>query len=225
MSDIKTAIKDYFKQPNFKSRLLIMLLGVFLLGFCLSFLLRVNFGTDPCSFMNLTISRRLGILFGTVQVLLNAFLLIFVLIWGRSYIGLGSLANMCLTGYIADFFGWIWDNVLPAHLFTDITSRIIIFALAFCLFVLGGALYTNADMGVAPYDAIPLMIKRDILKKAPFFLIRMSYDFLVLLIGILLGGSAYLPVLGAVLMVLLLGPVIQVVGGFLRKHNVGGTNV
>ena len=225
MSDIKTAIKDYFKQPNFKSRLLIMLLGVFLLGFCLSFLLRVNFGTDPCSFMNLTISRRLGILFGTVQVLLNAFLLIFVLIWGRSYIGLGSLANMCLTGYIADFFGWIWDNVLPANIFTDITPRIIIFAPAFCLFVLGGALYTNADMGVAPYDAIPLMIKRDILKKAPFFLIRMSYDFLVLLIGILLGGSAYLPVLGAVLMVLLLGPVIQVVGGFLRKHNVGGTNV
>ena len=215
----------YFKQPNFKNRLMIMLIGVFMLGFFLSFLIRVNFGTDPCTFMNLTISRRFGILFGTVQVLLNAFLLIFVLIWGRSYIGLGTLANMFLTGYIADFFGWIWDNTLPDHIFTDMTTRIIIFILSFFLFVLGASLYTNADMGVAPYDAIPLMIKRYVLKKAPFSIIRMCYDFLVLIIGILLGGGKELPVLGAIMMVLFLGPIIQAVGKFLKKHNVGGTNV
>ena len=44
--------------------------------------------------MNWTISEKLGILFGTWQLLLNAFLFIIVILFGRKYIGFGTVANM-----------------------------------------------------------------------------------------------------------------------------------
>ena len=208
------AVKRYFKRPDFKKRFFIMMTGVFFMGFCLSFLIRVNFGTDPCTFMNLTISRKLGILFGTWQLTLNVILMVLVLIWGRNYIGPGTIANMVLIGYIADFFGWLWDRVLPSELFTDTTPRVIIFILSFSLFVVSAAFYMNAVMGVAPYDAVPMMIKRYILKKTPFAIIRICFDYSVVLIGILFGGR---PNIGIILMALFLGPVISAVGGFLNK--------
>ncbi len=215
MDKIKQEIKDYFTQPYFMKRFLIMMVGVFFMGFWLSFLIRVNFGTDPCTFMNLTIARRLGILFGTWQLLLNIILMVIVLIWGRNYIGLGTIANMVLIGYIADFFGWVWDNNLSADLFTNTSSRVIIFIISFSLFVVSASFYMNANMGVAPYDAIPMMIKKYLAKGAPFAIIRICFDYAVVLIGILCGGT---PNIGIILMALFLGPVITAVGSFLNKN-------
>lgn len=215
MEKFKEWLRNYVSQPKFRERFIIMMVGVFLMGFCLSFLIRCNLGTDPCSFMNLTVSRKLGILFGTWQLLLNAVLLVIVLLFGRNYIGFGTIANMVLIGYIADFFGWIWDRVIPKEYFSEMPSRAIIFALSFSVFVVSAALYMNADMGVAPYDAIPLMINNYILKGVPFALIRICFDFTAVLIGVLCGG---IPNLGIILMSLFLGPVISAVGKLLNKY-------
>lgn len=215
MNSLKKWFIDYFRQPKFKERFIIMMIGVFFMGFTLSFLIRCNLGTDPCSFMNLTVSRRLGILFGTWQLILNAILMLIVLIYGRNYIGFGTIANMVLIGYIADFFGWIWDQVIPAEYFSRLPSRAIIFALAFSVFVVSASLYMNANMGVAPYDAVPLMINKYIFTQAPFARIRICFDFAVVLIGVLFGGR---PNLGIILMSLFLGPVISTIGKLLNRH-------
>ncbi|MBQ7613514.1 MAG: hypothetical protein IJU77_00525 [Butyrivibrio sp.] len=215
MDKLKKWIQDYFKQPDFMKRFVIMMVGVFFLGFWLSFLIRANYGTDPCTFMNLTVSRKLGILFGTWQLILNAVLFVLVILFGRNYIGFGTLANMVLIGYIADFFGWIWDNTIPQSFFTNTPTRILTFVVSFSFFVVSASLYMNANMGVAPYDAVPLMIKRYIFKKAPFAIIRICFDYSVVLIGVLCGGK---PNIGILLMALFLGPVIQAVGKFLNKH-------
>ncbi len=191
-----------------------MMLGVFFMGFWLSFLIRANLGTDPCSFMNLTVARRLGILFGTWQVILNAVLFVPVILFGREYIGFGTIANMLFIGYIADFFGWIWDNIIPSAFFTNTPTRILTFAVSLLMFIISASLYMNANMGVAPYDAIPLMIKKYLLKKPPFAIIRICFDFTAVLIGILCGG---IPNIGIILMSLLLGPIITAVGSFLNK--------
>ena len=215
MNNFKNAIANYFKTPNFAKRLLVMLVGVFLMGFFLSFLIEVNLGTDPCTFMNLTISRRLGILFGTWQLTLNAVLFLFVIAFGRRYIGFGTIANMVFVGYIADLFCWLWEKTIPERYFIEFPSRAVIFALALFLFIIAVSFYMNADMGVAPYDAMPMIISDKVLKKIPFAVIRMGYDFLVIIIGVLFGG---IPNIGIVLMALFLGPVIQIVGNFLNKH-------
>ncbi len=215
MDKIKKILQDYVSQPNFKKRLIVMNIGVFLMGLFLSLLIKVDLGTDPCTFMNWTISEKLGILFGTWQLLLNAFLFIIVILFGRKFIGFGTVANMVFIGYIANFFKWLWEKILPDYLFTEIPYRAVIFAFALLFFIISVSFYINANMGVAPFDAVPQIVSERVLKKVPFAIIRMCYDFLVILIGMIFGGT---PNIGIVLMALFLGPIISAVGKFLNKH-------
>ncbi|MBE5830234.1 MAG: hypothetical protein E7306_00665 [Butyrivibrio sp.] len=215
MDKIKKTFLNYISQPDFKKRLIVMNIGVFLMGLFLSLLIKVDLGTDPCTFMNWTISEKLGILFGTWQLLLNVFLFIIVILFGRKYIGFGTIANMVFVGYIANFFKWLWEKTLPDYIFTDMPYRAVVFVLALFLFIISVSFYINANMGVAPFDAIPQIVSERVLKKVPFAVIRMCYDFLVILVGIIFGGR---PNIGIVLMAFFLGPVISVVGKFLNRH-------
>lgn len=215
MNKVKKFLREYFETPDFMRRLVVMLIGVFLMGFFLSFLIKVDLGTDPCTFMNLTISRKLGILFGTWQLALNAVLFVIVILFGKKCIGFGTIANMVFIGYIADFFGWLWDKTIPERYFTEFPSRAVIFALALLLFIISVSFYINADMGVSPYDAMPQIISDRVLTKVPYYIIRIGYDFLVIVIGVMFGGT---PNIGIILMALFLGPIISVVGKFLGKH-------
>ena len=196
-------------------RLIVMNIGVFFMGFFLSFLIKVDLGTDPCTFMNWTVSEKLGILFGTWQLLLNSVLFVLVIIFGRNQIGFGTIANMVFIGYIANFFKWLWEKILPESLFTDMPSRAVIFVLALLCFIISVSFYINADMGVSPYDAMPQIISEKVLKKVPYAIIRIVYDFAAIVVGVVLGGK---PNIGIVLMALFLGPVITVVGKFMNKH-------
>ncbi len=215
MESIKKFFKDYFSQKDFVKRLIIMNLGVFFMGFFLSFLIEVNLGTDPCTFMNLSLSRAIGISFGNWQLLLNTILFIFVILFGRKYIGFGTIANMVFIGYIADFCCWIWEKIIPEYFFTAFPLRGIIFVVALFSFIVSVSFYINANMGVAPYDAIPQIISERVLTKVPFAIIRIAFDFTAIIIGIIFKGT---PNIGIVLMALFLGPIISAVGKFMNKH-------
>ncbi|WP_051204985.1 YczE/YyaS/YitT family protein [Butyrivibrio sp. VCD2006] len=212
---IKKSIVRYCKQPGFLEKFKVMALGVFFMGFFLSFLIEVNLGTDPCTFMNVTISEKLGILFGTWQLLLNAVLFVFVLLFDRHQIGPGTIANMVFIGYISDFCRWIWKRTIPEFVFKEEPYRVLIFAVALLCFVITASLYMNADMGVSPYDAMPNILSERIFKDVPFKFVRIGFDGLVVLIGVLLGGRIE-PC--TILMVFLLGPTITTVGGFLHQR-------
>ena len=95
--------------PDFKKKAVIVITSVLCMGFFLSFLIDVNLGTDPCTFMNLTISGLLGLSFGNWQLLLNAVLLVFVLIADRHMIGIGTIANIIVVEQAARMnvaIGW-----------------------------------------------------------------------------------------------------------------------
>ena len=94
-------------------------------------------------------------------------------------------------------------------------SRAVIFVLALLCFIISVSFYINANMGVSPYDAMPQIISEKVLKKVPYAVIRIAYDLLVIVVGVVLGGK---PNIGILLMALFLGPVITVVGKFLNKH-------
>lgn len=212
---MKERFEAYIHQPAFKKKLLIMLVGVLCMGFFLSFLIEVDLGTDPCTFMNVAISERFGILFGTWQLILNAALFVVVIIFDIRQIGPGTFANMILIGYIADFFRWLWHMILPASVLTTFPSRAIVFAIAIVCFVFGASLYMNTEMGVSPYDAFPVIIHDRLFKNISFKYVRMGYDFLVIIIGCLAGGK---PNIGIIVMALLLGPVITFVGKKLAPY-------
>ena len=188
------------------------------MGFFLSFLMLCGLGTDPCSFMNKAVSLRIGMLFGTWQLIINAVMLVIVLFWDRSSLGFGTVFNMVLVGYYVDFFDWVWGKIIPAHFFTDPVSRWLIFLTALFCFIISAAVYINSDMGVAPYDALPKIITEKVtgrFPKVPKMLIRMVWDFTAVAVGTLAGGR---PVIGIILMAVFLGPVISLTGRlFFRK--------
>ncbi len=218
-------MKFSFKQfivPNFAKRLAFMLPAVILMGVFVSILVEIGWGTDPASFMNLNIASTLGWGLGNTEVLVYGLMLVFTFIFGAEMIGFGTIANMVLIGYVVDLCRWIWRNIGFAGFIAESSFpvRILIFALTLIFFVIVASVYINAQMGVAPYDAMPQIIS-GWMPKVPFFIIRILFDLTAVLIGVIAGklnpngiqGSA----VGSIIMSLMLGPVISLVGKPLKK--------
>ncbi|MBR5419782.1 MAG: hypothetical protein IK115_01395 [Lachnospiraceae bacterium] len=206
-----------FDMKAFLKKTLLSFVGIFFMGFFLSFLVQVNYGTDPYTFMNLSLCKRLGWSLGNWQLILNAAFLLFVILLNRRLIGPGTIFNMVLIGYYVDLFTWLWKKLFPDTLFTAQPSRALIFAVCLIGFVIAAAVYMNADAGLSPYDAscriiADLLIRR--IPKLPFFIIRICCDALVVLTGLLAGG---IPTIGIIAMTLLLGPAITLVGRVMRR--------
>lgn len=204
---IRTRIIDVDRQ-----RILLMAIGIIGMGVTLSFLLRVNYGSDPCSFMNSALSNWSGISFGTTVVLANIIMFIPEILWGRNMIGLGTLMNMLLIGYISDFVTWLQRLFLPDIWFETTSTRVIIFIIALIPFLIFVGFYINADVGVAPYDAIPTMVSRAL--HLPYAPVRIAHDFLAIGIALLAGKSL---AIATPVMALTLGPVVQVIGGMIGR--------
>ena len=218
-------MKFSFKQfivPNFGKRLAFMLPAVFLMGVFVSILLEVGWGTDPASFMNKNIAAALGWGLGPTEVVVYGAMFVFTFFFGAQMIGFGTLANMILIGFIVDFCEWLW-TLNGFHDFVTNGSfgvKITVFVTALILFVIVAAIYMNAQMGVAPYDAIPAIIS-GWLPKVPYYVIRIPFDLTAAGIGILVGTFSKAGVqgsfIGSVAMSLLLGPVVTFAGKPLSK--------
>lgn len=189
-----------------------VLVGTIMMGFSISWLALCGLGMDGYSALNMAVSERLGISFGTWQAVFNCILFVPVLIWGRNQIGFGMLANILLVGYSCDFFSWIWSMVLPQTLFDSLWVRILIVIPALLCFVMAAAIYMDMELGASPYDALPFVIHKYI-SKIPFKTFRIAYDLLFVVIGYLFGAPFAIVTLA---MAFLLGPAIEFVGKELK---------
>ncbi len=191
-------------------RTLLVIVSVCLMGFNLSFMNRTGWGLDPCSCMNMGISGKLGWMFGNWQALFNSFLLVFVFIFSRKLIGIGTFANMFLVGYCVDFFTWLENKLIPNVPWDKLSVKIAVGMPALAFFIIVCSTYMACDMGTAPYDALSQMLHDKITgngkRKISFKVTRTAWDLSATLIGFILGGK---PGIITVLMSLFLGTVIN----------------
>lgn len=192
---------------SFWRRFTLMMAGVLGMGVFISLLLEVGYGTDTCSFMNSSIATSLTVGLGPVMVCLNIALFIPQLLWGRRMIGVGTLASMTLIGFTSDLCTLLWDSTLPSWLFTSQPWRSFVFVVALPLFLLCAAVYMNADLGLAPFDAIPTMVSRK--AKLPFYAVRMAWDALAIIVGVAAGGKL---TAGTIILALTVGPSVSWIG-------------
>lgn len=195
----------FARPPKFWTRLAMMITGVTVQGFGLSLLIRLALGTDPCSCLTQGVINYLPISFGTAQLLCHLVTFVFVLRFDMSYIGFGTIGNMVFLGYISDFFGWIWDSVLPQGFFASQPVRWGLLVPMLIVFILGASTYMTAGLGSSPYDAMPFIISHKC-KKIPFKAIRMIWDISFMAAGFALGGDVGIVTLGVAFF---LGPVIS----------------
>jgi len=202
-------------KKEFVRDVIMVVSGVLCMGITLGFLLETDLGTDPYTYMNVNVAETLGLTLGNWQFALNLLMFIIViLITGIRQIGPGSIANMILVGYTVDFTRWIISLIFPEGFFMGPVARPVTFILGLAGFLISAAVYMNSRMGLSPYDGLGKIIC-DAFKKIPFFIVRIVYDLVAVLIGFLLGGKLYI---GTVLMALFLGPAITFVGSFMNKH-------
>ncbi len=195
-------------------RSLMMVTGILFIGICVGAYRLSAFGVDAFTCMNLGISGFLGMSFGAWQLLMNAAILAVVFLKARKCIGAGTIVNMVGVGYLADFICWLFRGVEMT-----LPMRIGALALGSVFAGLGVAFYMVAEMGVAPYDSVAIMLENASKGRIPFQRARVLSDVAVVIVGVvfclLSGGELRLIIgIGPICNALFNGPLIQ----FFKTH-------
>ena len=198
-------------RPRMGRRMAGLLLSILVMGLCVAVFKLTGVGTSPCSCMNLGISRRLGISFGTWQLMLNTALLLIVLRFAPEKISIGTLVNMVLVGYIAELFMHLLGGLIPPEGLPALTLAVV-FALTLAAYLVSASIYLVVDLGCAPYDAVPMIIAAHT-GRVSYRAVRMVWDIGSLSIGFALGETV---VIATLITGYCLGPAITAVGARVR---------
>ena len=194
-------------------RILMSALGVIICGLSVGLFKHVALGVDPFQSLMSGLDAVIPIRFGTLYVIANLLLLAFALIFDRHKIGLATLINLFLLGYIAEFSQRCMARLLPGP---TLLLRFVILAVAIVIMCLAAALYFTADLGVSPYDAVAL-IWSEKQRRVPFPICRVITDFVCVLGGVLLCRASGFTLrqitgevgLGTIITAFFMGPLIQ----------------
>jgi uncharacterized membrane protein YczE len=195
---LKLIIEATTKKNKLPTRIVLAAFGVLMMGFGMSVIEKLNFGTDPYTCLNNGLSMHTGISLGTWGLIVSAVIAVFVVIFGAEKIGLGTLFNMVGFGYSIDLFRFIWKAAGLETIELDFIPRVLLLALMLFIFILAVSLYLASDLGCAPYDAAPEIISEK--SKIKFVFVRMAWDVCAVVGGALLGSA-----IGATTLVCALG--------------------
>jgi hypothetical protein len=183
--------------------IIIMILGNVLLGIAVGFLRIAQLGTDPFATMNIGVSSKLGLSLGVYQVVFNVVLFTLMLMKTRHLIGFGTLVNMVILGFISDFVVALLAPDIISEM--NVVVQILLLIVGVIITAIGLSLYMSAELGISPYDALPLMIENMTNNKISFKFARMIVDSTAVVIGLSFGAVVGV---GTLIVALSLGPLV-----------------
>ncbi|WP_430601692.1 hypothetical protein IGJ02_001660 [Enterococcus sp. DIV0724b] len=193
------------KNRNIKElmiRSLYALIGVAILAFGAATLRIGQVGLDPYTAANIGIGGVLGLSLGVYQLIINIIILGLVFIFGRKYIGIGTVINMVLTGFFIDFYTWIYTTFFTIKI--NLFSQAVLLILGVVIFTFGASFYMSAKLGNAPYDAIaPIIVEHT---KAQYRTVRVIQDVFFVILAFIFGGPVGI---GTVINAFFTGPLID----------------
>ena len=197
---MKDTLRRTLIKPKMPMRLFMVLFGQVVLGLGVALLKLSGQGNDPFSAMMMALTEKTTLSYGNFCAIGNCVFFVIEILFGRKYIGIGTIVNWFALGYVVEFWTWVFDLVgfsKPDAL--ALCILICIIALPFAGF--GLSLYQSADIGSSPYDCLPLIMNDRL--HIPFFLGRIIADGCCLVITFFAGGILGF---GTVMVVLCLGP-------------------
>lgn len=192
----------YFKKTGAK-RLLIMVAGNIFLGMGISIFKFSGLGNDPFSGMVMALAECVKIEYANFLIMLNVFIFLLELLFGREFIGAGTLVNAFLLGYIVTFFYNIWLALFPMPASMAVKIAVVLIGMVITGF--GISLYQTPNVGTAPYDSLSLIMAKR-MPKISYFWHRIFTDAVCALICFLAGGIVGL---GTLVTAFGFGPVIE----------------
>ncbi len=196
------------KNKNLVMRIVLVVLANMILGLGISLLRLAGFGTDPYTCMNLGVSSKLGMSYGTYQMIFNIVLFIPVFILDRKSFGVGALVNMLVLGYFVEFFMFAFGavGITIEGLAGNLLIQIPILTLGVFVVCFGVALYMFCDLGSAPYDRLGVIIENYSHGKIKFKWARVCLDIFSTVVGFLTGSVIGI---GTVIIAFFTGPIVS----------------
>ena len=170
------------KTEHLTKRILMSAIGVIICGVSVGMFKHASLGVDPFQSLMSGLDAVIPISFGTLYVLVNLVLLLFALLLDRRKIGLATLINLFLLGYIAQFSQGVCARLLPEP---SLPVRLGLLSVAIVIMCLASAFYFTANLGVSTYDAVAL-IWSEKQTRIPFPICRIITDLICVVAGVAL---------------------------------------
>jgi uncharacterized membrane protein YczE len=158
------------------------------------------FGMDPFQVLAHGIWNHIPMGYGTLYMIINLLMLIVVFFVDKKKIGIGTMINIFLVGYLVDYSSRFYSFLFPA---AGLTERIIFLVVGFVFLCFGSALYFTGDLGVSTYDAVALILSEKTPVKFQYW--RIGSDLICTGVGYLLGAVVGV---GTLMTAFFMGPLI-----------------
>ncbi|MDD3219840.1 MAG: hypothetical protein PHC41_11925 [Lachnospiraceae bacterium] len=186
-----------------KRRIIMTVVGVLISGFSVGLFNFSSCGMDPFQVFahGICAHTPFGLEnFGTFYTVLNVLMLVAIFFLDKKKIGLGTVINIFLLGYVVQFSSWLWASLIPNP---NWPTKIIALIIGIVIMCFGSSLYFTADLGVSTYDAVALIITAK--TKFKFQYCRITSDLICTLIGFVLGTVVGI---GTLFTAFFMGPII-----------------
>lgn len=177
-------------------RLPALLLGLYVFGAGIAFMVEADLGLGPWDVFHQGVSDLTGLSIGRV-INVVAFLVVLLFIPLKEKLGLGTILNALLIGVSAD----VTSDLLPE--LVSMPTRIAAMIAGPVLIAIGSGFYIGAGLGPGPRDGVMTGLAK---RGVDIWKARFGIEFVVLVIGLLLGGTIGV---GTIWFVVGIGPMVQ----------------
>lgn len=181
-------------------RIAMTIAGVLISGFSVGIFNFSLFGMDPFQVLAHGLWNLSSIGYGTFYMIINLMMLIGIFFLDKTKIGLGTVINIFLLGYVVEFSSWLFNTAIPDPSFILRSAALVVGIL---IISFGSALYFTGNMGVSTYDAVALLMSEK--KIAKFQYCRIATDLVCTITGFVLGATVGV---GTLVTALFMGPII-----------------
>lgn len=174
-----------------------LLIGLFLYGIGIAFMIRGEIGAAPWDVLSQGISLHVPLSFGVITILTSVVVLLLWLPLRQRY-GIGTLLNALLVGPSADIGLLLIPTGQPLWL------RVVFFITGLLVLSAATGLYIGGQFGPGPRDG--LMTGLHTRTGWPIWIVRTGLEVVVVAVGWSLGGNVGI---GTLAFALLVGPLCQ----------------
>jgi len=181
-------------------------------GMAISLFISAGFGLDPISVFSAGLANVFHTTVGMASLGFYFVVILATFFVDRSYISVATLLSLVIVGPSIDLFTKIFSCVVTPE--SDMLLRIIFFVIACLSLAFAVALYLSVHFGISAADMIPIIVSDKTQRQ--FRWCKVAFDIMVIIIGILLGGSFGI---GTIIAGFITGPTIQFFRRNLEKRN------
>lgn len=185
---------------TFILRLILFVLGIFILALGVSTVIRANLGVPTWDVLHIGLAKLIKLSIGRCIQIVGIVMVLMTAYFEKQRPSIGGILNILLVGFFV-------NNILNLNLipsFTGLIQRGTLLVSGIILMGIGSGMYVASKMGAGPRDGMTLFLSKRF--SISVRLSRTLLEITALTIGWLIGGPV---ALGTFISVPLIGPVMQ----------------